>query len=526
MGGLSIGRLLSGSKVTAALCLFLLAINLIAGWAVVSAVREAEEAAHRDLQVRAAADAHSLTAVLAATRADLQFLSQSPALAELRSVLGDRDPMVRRWRRLDIESTLLLFMDSHPEVEELRILGPGGEAVITAGRRAGAPVLTAGEVEMRPGHRPHADDLFGFFQLPGSPPAGVLEAAVHVDTLLAAALPAGGARLIRNPVIQSAHVPEAVVVPVEDPGWDPEVKWALAFPENRGFFDSLGKLGTRYRGTLAANLLLILLVGFFGAVSIRQARARALLEAEYRRQQEVQELERRMLHHERLAGIGRLAAGLAHEINNPLEGMSNYLALLESDLRARRRTEDCLKWAGQVRQGLNRAAAITRQVLQLAEPGDAPHSMLDLREVLEQTVDFVGSSRQFSEARIELLLPPTPLLVQGNAVTLGQVFLNLLLNAVEVQSGSGRTTVSGSAQDGHVTVKVEDSGPGIPEEVLSRIFEPFFSGRGSTGLGLFICEGIVRHHGGTIQAANRPSGGAIFTVSFPMVGAATHAAAN
>jgi signal transduction histidine kinase len=509
-------RVFSGSRVTAVLCLLLLAINLIAGWAVVSAVREAEEAAHRDLQSRAAADAHSLMAVLAATRADLQFLSQSPALAELRAVLGDRDPMVRRWRRLDIESTLLLFLDSQPEVEELRILGPDGGGVIAAGRRGGAPVLTASEVEMQPGHRPHADDLIGSFPLPGSPPAGILEAVVHVDTLLAGALPAAGARLIRNPQLHNARqVLEAVVVPVHDPGWDPEVKWALAFPENRGFFDSLGKLGTRYRSTLAANLLLILLVGFFGIVSIRQARARALLEAEYRRQQEIGALERQVLHNERLAGIGRLAAGLAHEINNPLEGMSNYLALLESDLQAGR-PEQCLQWARQVRQGLNRTAGITRQVLQFAEPGDAPPVVLDLRRVLEETVDFVRSNRQFRTARIELALPPAQLLVHGNAVTLSQVFLNLLLNAVEMQACSGHTTITGSAQDGQVNVVVEDDGPGIPDETLSRIFEPFFSGRGSTGLGLFICEGIVRQHGGSIQAFNRPAGGAVFTVSLPM----------
>lgn len=377
-------------------------------------------------------------------------------------------------------------------------------------------MLTASEVEMQPGHRLHGDDLIGSFPLPGTPPAGILEAVVHVDTLLAGALPAAGAYLIRGPQLQnSRHVLDAVVVPVFDPGGEPEVKWAPAFPENRGFFDSLGKLGTRYRSTLAASLLLILLVGFFGILSIRQARAWALLEAEYRRQQEVRAQERQVLHNQRLAGIGRLAAGLAHEINNPLEGMSNYLALLESDLRAGR-PEECLRWARQVRQGLNRTAGITRQVLQFAQPGDSPPVVLDLRRVLEETVDFVRSNRQFKTACIELALPPAPLLVQGNTITLRQVFLNLLLSAVEMQAGSSHITVTGAAQDGHVQVVVEDAGPGIPEETLGRIFEPFFSGRGSTGLGLFVCEGIVRQHGGSIQEANPPAGGAAFTVSLPM----------
>lgn len=512
------GPALPGTKVTAALCAFLLVINLIAGWGIVSSAREAEEAAQRDLEQRAWADAKSLSAVLAATRADLRFLSQSPSLAYLGSALADRDPMVRRWRRLDIESTLLLYLDSHREVEEIQITDQEGRSLVVAGRREGAPVLLSSSAGPKPASSEHAGDLLARFELPGNPAPGFVEAVVDVGILLETAMPAGGARLVRDPgeLTKDEESAETILVEVEDSGWSPDLRWTLMFSRNRGFFDSLGQLGVRYRSTLAANLLLIVLVGFFGAVSIRQARGRALLEAEYRQQKEVQQLERQMLHHERLAGIGRLAAGLAHEINNPLEGMSNYLALLESDLKQGRSAGECLDLVRKVRHGLARTAGVTRQVLQFAEPGPIAQQEVDLREVLEETLEFLRAGNSFRQARIELRLPETLLLVHGNPVTLGQLFMNLLRNAVEIQGERGLTVVSCEPEDTCLKVAVEDEGPGIPEGLQERIFEPFYSGRGSTGLGLSICQAIVRQHGGTIEAANRTGGGAVFTVRLPL----------
>jgi signal transduction histidine kinase len=105
--------------------------------------------------------------------------------------------------------------------------------------------------------------------------------------------------------------------------------------------------------------------------------------------------------------------------------------------------------------------------------------------------------------------------VLGNPVTLGQAFLNLLLNAAEIQGGSGAIEIDFSIKGKLVLVSVADSGPGIDEEMLPKVFDPFFSGRGSTGLGLSICRSIIERHEGTISAANRPEGGAVFVVSIP-----------
>ena len=110
--------------------------------------------------------------------------------------------------------------------------------------------------------------------------------------------------------------------------------------------------------------------------------------------------------------------------------------------------------------------------------------------------------------------------VEGNAVTLGQLFLNLLLNAAQIQGGRGEIEIACRSEGGRAVVRVADRGPGISAEARGHLFEPFFSTRGSIGLGLAVCAGIVRDHGGIIRAANRDGGGAELTVELPLLAAA------
>jgi len=210
-----------------------------------------------------------------------------------------------------------------------------------------------------------------------------------------------------------------------------------------------------------------------------------------------------------------LAAGIAHEINNPLEGMSNYLGLLEEDLRGCK-AKDSLELVGNVREGLERVARIIRQVLTFSDPGGAPRISLDLNEVLEETIAFVRSNPNFRQMAVVLRTSGTELRILGNRVTLGQLFLNLLMNACQVQPEGGQIEVASLEDGGRAVVLVADCGPGIPEDVLPRIFEPFYSTRGSTGLGLAVCHGIVEEHWGKIQAFNRLGGGAVFQVEIPL----------
>jgi two-component system C4-dicarboxylate transport sensor histidine kinase DctB len=203
--------------------------------------------------------------------------------------------------------------------------------------------------------------------------------------------------------------------------------------------------------------------------------------------------------------------------------MTNYLRLLEDDLD-RGDVGGARALAAQVREGLSRAAGITRQVLAYSDPGRAPKRVLDLRQVVDDAARFVRESGAYPAVRLSVDGTAEPLPVRANATNLGQLFLNLLINACQAlrrEPGhggveEGRVEVTVYRQGGRSRVQIADRGPGIPPDALPHLFEPFFSTRDSTGLGLAVCHGVVSDHEGEIRAANRPGGGALFTVELPL----------
>jgi len=218
---------------------------------------------------------------------------------------------------------------------------------------------------------------------------------------------------------------------------------------------------------------------------------------------------------DRLASVGTLAAGMAHEINNPLEGMSNYLSLARASL-SQGDTAAAARQLDRVGEGLERAAAVVRQALQHADPARAPHTPLDLNAILMQSVEFVRARREFAGIRFDLDLTRDTPQVMGSQVLLGQIFLNLILNACEAQPSGGEVSVSTRATDDDAVLEIADRGPGVPPDAVARIFEPFYSTKDSTGLGLSICHAIVRQHEGEISVENRTGGGALFRLRFPL----------
>jgi len=205
---------------------------------------------------------------------------------------------------------------------------------------------------------------------------------------------------------------------------------------------------------------------------------------------------------------------MAHGINNPLEGMSNYVslagqALEHGDASAASRHLD------RVREGIERAAGVVRLVLAHADPARAPETPLDLSPVVTQAVEFVKSRKEFAGIRFDLEMADGDLGMRGSPVMLGQVFLNLLLNACEAQPGGGQVGVKAWRDKEAVRVEIADRGPGVPAAEAARIFEPFYSTKQSTGLGLSICHSIVRQHGGELTVKDRPGGGALFELRFP-----------
>jgi signal transduction histidine kinase len=240
------------------------------------------------------------------------------------------------------------------------------------------------------------------------------------------------------------------------------------------------------------------------------------------------EMERQLRIAERLGSLGQLTAGVAHEINNPLEGIGNYLALLE------RETGDAQKRArylGAIRHGFERITKIVRDLGSFARPGVEP-GIADLGQVVTKATQLVHYGQDTKGVAINGPNLASPLLLAGDAGRLEQVFINLFLNAAQAMGGSGTITITVSPPVApspampFVEIAVEDSGPGIDEAILGRIFDPFFTTRQGSGLGLAISYGIIQDHGGTLTAANRAGGGARFVIRLPRERRGTSGAAR
>jgi signal transduction histidine kinase len=255
-----------------------------------------------------------------------------------------------------------------------------------------------------------------------------------------------------------------------------------------------------------------------GWLALGEVRQRVRMEAAAHEEARVRDLERQLFHAERLTTVGQLAAGIAHEINNPLEGMANYLALAEEALAKGDVASAAQRLRG-VHQGLEQAAGTVRQVLNQAEPGRSPYAPLDVNRILADTVEFIRSRREFARIRFGLDLAEGALPAMGNAIMLGQVASNLLLNACEAQPSGGAVDVTSRRDGGSVVVDVADRGPGVPEADRFRIFEPFFSTKQSSGLGLSVCHAIARQHDGDLQVLPREGGGAVFRMTLPALAA-------
>jgi signal transduction histidine kinase len=304
--------------------------------------------------------------------------------------------------------------------------------------------------------------------------------------------------------------------PVHDPEWDPPITWTLRSHESESdLLRSVQHLAADFRNTVILNVALVVLASLLGWMALREVRAVERLEAEQRNLAKVRDLELGLLHRDRLAALGRIAAGIAHEINNPLEGMSNYLRLAEDDLAEGDPTAARKHLAG-VGQGLERVAAIVRQTLQQAGDGRGAKERVDLGAVVQRTTDFARDDPKAHDVALRAAPAAGPVPVLANATTLGQLVLNLVLNACEAQPAGGEVDLRVESRAGRALLTVEDRGPGLAPGDDQRVFEPFFSTKGSTGLGLFLCHAIATDHGGALRASNREGGGARFVLELPL----------
>jgi signal transduction histidine kinase len=219
----------------------------------------------------------------------------------------------------------------------------------------------------------------------------------------------------------------------------------------------------------------------------------------------------------RLADLGVLAAGIAHEVMNPLSSIASTTALLESSV-----PEPLVQQkAGQVRKHVERITRVVRGIADLARSSESVGAPVPLDHVLAEAVARAREDRRRPEVEIATQLPlPSPL-VRGAEEPLIQVFHNLVKNSLDAAGDRGRIDLRAEVVGDRVRIAVEDDGPGVPPEVRERIFMPFFTTKepgSGAGLGLAIAASIVRRHEGTIELDRRESGGARFVVTLARAG--------
>lgn len=238
------------------------------------------------------------------------------------------------------------------------------------------------------------------------------------------------------------------------------------------------------------------------------------------RTRELQESREQLRRTERLASVGTLAAGIAHELNNPL----GVIALAgENALESRKRPDgDALLAAclDDIAVNAERCRHIIRSVLQFSRQETAEKRPCDLRAVVDHAIGLTAGDVSRSHGHLELGLPADLPPIPANRLQLEQVFVNLIRNAVESGVGDVRIAITAEHRGQVVRVGVADNGRGIPAEELPHIFDPFFTTRrerGGTGLGLSIVHGIIAAHNGTVAVTSRPGAGTTFTIELPCV---------
>jgi two-component system NtrC family sensor kinase len=225
-----------------------------------------------------------------------------------------------------------------------------------------------------------------------------------------------------------------------------------------------------------------------------------------------------LLQAEKMASIGKLAAGVAHQLNNPLSGITLFAHILteEYDLddNARSDVQRILNNAERCRDTVKELLKFARQTAYEIQPAD-------LNQALQRALFLLENQALFQNIRIKKRFAPDLPMVPADIQQLGHVFMNIILNAADAMEGNGRITVETSLTDDgqKVLVEISDTGPGIKEDALPHLFEPFYTtkeeGKG-TGLGLSVAYGVIENHGGHISARNLAEGGARFTIELPL----------
>jgi signal transduction histidine kinase len=235
----------------------------------------------------------------------------------------------------------------------------------------------------------------------------------------------------------------------------------------------------------------------------------------HRLRDELQQKNEQLEQKKRLATLGEMAAGVAHEIRNPLGGIQLYASLLERDLTNQPEQQ---KWVQKINKAIRTLDMIVNDILTFTHDQVCEKRPTRLPELIHPVIEYLQPQLRDGAVTINLTGIDEGAVADVDGLMMERVLLNLLLNAAEAVGGSGTVFVRAwrCEQQGGVRIEIADTGPGIEPEILPKIFNPFFTTKDSgTGLGLAIVQRLVECHGGAIAASNGADGGAVFTILIP-----------
>jgi two-component system NtrC family sensor kinase len=236
--------------------------------------------------------------------------------------------------------------------------------------------------------------------------------------------------------------------------------------------------------------------------------------------QRLKENQEQLIQAEKLTSLGQMAASIAHEVNNPLSGVLVYTQLLTRRLRTDKLTKDvALENLSKMEAELNRSTKLIRNLLDFARQSPPTLWEVDINEIVSRASDLAAHSAELQHVQVTKELYPAIPKIVADFDQLQQVFLNLMINAIQAMSEGGKLTICTSIDNNQqVKIEVQDTGCGIPAENMSKLFTPFFSTKGKkgVGLGLAVSYGIVQHHHGRIEVQSKVGEGTTFTVYLPL----------
>ncbi|HEX6484976.1 MAG TPA: ATP-binding protein [Ktedonobacteraceae bacterium] len=242
------------------------------------------------------------------------------------------------------------------------------------------------------------------------------------------------------------------------------------------------------------------------------------------REQELREKQEQLVQAGKLATLGELTTGVAHELNNPLNNIGlfigNAIDLIELGM-ADTDSEHILQELHSAIQQVRKATEIISHLRTFGRAAPVSHEPVDITQVIQRSISLMREQLRLRQIEVQLEFPEDGIIVIGNAIQLEQVFINLFTNARDAMIDVPRKviTITCTAQADSVDILFRDTGPGIPEGLEQRIFDPFFTTKDvgtGTGLGLSITYGIIKEHQGTITVQNHESGGALFSIQLPL----------